>query len=69
MPWVLIRAALASPAQLAIIPLQDLLELDSEARMNTPAQTEGNWRWRFQWSQVPADLAGRLAALVQIYGR
>jgi 4-alpha-glucanotransferase len=69
MPWALIRAALASPARLAIIPLQDLLELGGEARMNTPAQTEGNWRWRFQWSQVPTDLAGRLKDLVQLYGR
>ncbi len=69
MLWALIREALASPAQLAIIPLQDLLELGAEARMNTPAQTEGNWRWRFQWSQVPTDLAARLAEFVGLYGR
>src|SRR5690606_9615606 len=47
MPWPLIRSALASPARWAIVPLQDLLTLDADHRMNTPGTTEGNWRWRF----------------------
>ena len=48
MPWPLIEAALASPAMLAVIPMQDLLELGGEARFNTPATLEGNWSWRMR---------------------
>jgi 4-alpha-glucanotransferase len=49
--------ALRSPARLAMLPFQDLLGLGSEARMNTPGTTAGNWAWRFRWEQVPADFA------------
>jgi len=69
MPWPLIRSALASPACLAVVPMQDLLELDGYNRMNTPGTSKGNWRWRFQWSQVEEGLAERLAQLNQLYGR
>jgi 4-alpha-glucanotransferase len=69
MPWALVCCALAAPANLAIIPMQDLLELGSAARMNTPSVTEGNWRWGFDWSQLPADLAPRLCHWLQYYGR
>lgn len=69
MPWPLIRAALRSIAQLAVVPLQDLLGLDSHHRMNLPGSTEGNWGWRFDWDQVPAGLAARLRRLVEEYGR
>jgi len=69
MPWPLIRATLASVAVLAVIPLQDVLALDSAHRMNTPGVAEGNWRWRFSWEQVPEDLAERLRHLVQLYER
>src|SRR5690606_37355865 len=72
MPDAMIDAAYASPAQLAIVPLQDLLGLGSEARMNRPGTTEGNWRWRFAWSDLDprvaadarrrAEASGRLAA-------
>ncbi|MDQ6968573.1 MAG: 4-alpha-glucanotransferase [Mariprofundaceae bacterium] len=48
MPWPVIRAALASPAILAIIPMQDLLELDTSARFNTPGTLKNNWCWRMQ---------------------
>ncbi len=48
MPWALIACALASPAQLAVIPMQDLLELGSEAKFNTPGTLNGNWSWRLQ---------------------
>ena len=44
--WPLIRAAAGSVAEIAIVPVQDLLELGSEARMNTPAVPQGNWSWR-----------------------
>lgn len=69
MPWPLIRSAMASPAALSIVPMQDVLALDGSHRMNVPGTTEGNWRWRFDWAQVPDDLAGRLARLASLYGR
>jgi len=69
MPWPLIRAALASVAGVAVIPLQDLLELGSEHRMNVPGVAEGNWRWRFEWEWLPDPLAGQLRALNELYGR
>jgi 4-alpha-glucanotransferase len=65
----LIRAAMTSVADLAIIPAQDLLGLGAEARMNRPGRSEGNWRWRFSWDQVSPELAGRLRRLVDLYGR
>lgn len=57
MPDTLIRAALNSPAQLAVLPFQDLLHLGADARMNTPGTTEGNWQWRFTWDQLGDDFA------------
>lgn len=50
----------ASNAWLALVPLQDLLQLDSTARMNTPGTIDGNWQWGFQWSQLPENLASVL---------
>ena len=52
MPFVLIDIALASNATLAIIPMQDILKLDSADRMNTPGTMEGNWQWHFNWTQL-----------------
>ena len=69
MPWPLIRAALASRSRLAILPMQDVLGLDSSGRMNLPGTTEGNWGWRFDWAQVEEDLALRLYQRVEMYGR
>ncbi|MDH5435836.1 MAG: 4-alpha-glucanotransferase, partial [Gammaproteobacteria bacterium] len=69
MPWSLIRCALASVARLAIIPMQDLLGLGSEGRMNTPSTTVNNWRWRFSWEQVPEDVSEKLNAMIHLYGR
>ncbi|HHM04297.1 MAG TPA: 4-alpha-glucanotransferase, partial [Gammaproteobacteria bacterium] len=69
MPWALIRAALASVATLAIVPLQDILELGSEHRMNTPGTTTGNWAWRFRWAQVSGDAVRRLRHMTGLYGR
>lgn len=68
-PWLLIRAAFASVAVFAVVPMQDVLELGSEHRMNTPGVTGGNWRWRFQWEQVPEGLENRLRRLTELYGR
>jgi 4-alpha-glucanotransferase len=69
MPWPFIRAAFASPCKLAVVPMQDLLALGNDARMNLPGTVEDNWQWRFDWSQVPDDLPGRLRDLVGTTGR
>jgi 4-alpha-glucanotransferase len=58
-PNTLLDAVYASPAHLAIVPMQDLLGLDSDTRMNTPGTTVGNWRWRLRWRDIPAGLAGQ----------
>lgn len=69
MPWPLVRAALRSVAQLAIVPWQDVLALGTEARMNIPGTVEGNWRWQFDWAQLPHDVPGRLREWLALYGR
>jgi len=69
MPWPMIRAALASVAQLAVVPMQDLLGLGRGYRMNTPGTTHGNWKWRFEWSEVSPPLVSRLRHLIALYGR
>ena len=67
--WPLIRALHASVAELTIVPAQDLLELDSSARMNTPAVPSGNWSWRAPAGSFTPALAERLAALVAVTDR
>lgn len=67
--WDLIRLALSSVGNQAIIPLQDVLGLGSEARMNVPSQAEGNWGWRYQPDALQDDLRHRLKALTETYGR
>lgn len=69
MPWPLIRCALESVARLSIIPMQDILMLGSEHRMNTPGTEQGNWTWRFIWDQLNEDLTRKLAHLTALYGR
>ena len=65
----LVRAALASVADWAILPLQDVLGLGSEARMNRPGQAAGNWTWRMRWEQIEWWLAPNLAEMTALYGR
>ena len=67
--WDLIRAAFSSVAGLAIHPMQDVLRLSAEHRMNVPGVAEGNWGWRFSWSQVDASHAEQLRRMCLIYGR
>src|SRR6266567_4910189 len=67
--WPLIRAVESSVAQFAIVPVQDLLELGSEARMNTPAVPQGNWSWRAPEAGWDGELAAKLAALVDVTDR
>jgi 4-alpha-glucanotransferase len=69
MPELLNRAALGSVAQLAVIPLQDLLALGAEARMNTPGTDRGNWLWRVPPGALTAELARHCAQLNQVFGR
>ncbi len=65
----LVRLAFASVAQLAIVPLQDALELGHEARMNLPGSAAGNWSWRVRHDALSDELAARLSDLCQLYGR
>lgn len=67
--WGMLRSAWASVADLAIAPLQDLLALDSDARMNTPATLGGNWTWRCPAGALTPTLAARLRREMKIYGR
>ena len=67
--WALIRAAYGSVAQRAIVPLQDILGLGSEARMNTPSRPEGNWAWRAPEDAFRPEIAARLARMAELSGR
>ena len=67
--WVMIRTILASIADLAIVPLQDVLGLGSEMRMNRPGTAKGNWRWRSRPQALTSALASRLRELVELYDR
>jgi 4-alpha-glucanotransferase len=67
--WSMIELALSSIAVLAIVPLQDVLELGSEARMNLPGTSEGNWSWRYERGALTDDLAARLAGATRRHGR
>lgn len=67
--WDFIRLALASVANTAIVPLQDVLGLGSEARMNIPARQGGNWGWRYRADQLSSEMKTRLAEMTEIYGR
>jgi 4-alpha-glucanotransferase len=69
MPWALVQSALASVARLAVLPMQDILELGEGSRMNTPGTMTGNWHWRFSWDQLSEQKASKLARMVRLYGR
>jgi 4-alpha-glucanotransferase len=65
----LVRAALASVARVAVLPLQDVLGLGSEARMNCPSSIFGNWEWRCTEEQLTSSTSKRLAEMCTLYGR
>ena len=67
--WEMIRAVWASVANLAVAPAQDLLGLGSEARMNLPGTTRGNWEWRLRPGQLGPEAQARLGELTRVYGR
>jgi 4-alpha-glucanotransferase len=68
-PWMLMRAAFASVAQTAVVPVQDILELGSEARMNRPGDSESNWSWRMPPGALTDEHAERIKRLAEITGR
>ena len=67
--WDFIRAVLASVANTAVVPLQDVLGLGTEARMNLPNSTAGNWAWRVKARALTSEIAARLKGLTELYGR
>ena len=67
--WTLIRACFASVANMAIVPMQDVLCLDSWARFNTPGVGEGNWAWRFRQEDMSEPLSTRLFETAELFGR
>jgi 4-alpha-glucanotransferase len=67
--WIFIRTVLASVANIAIIPVQDLLGLGSNARMNLPGTLNGNWRWRYQTGSLTKKLSEQLRTLTILYDR
>ena len=67
--FAVIKAAYASVANTTVIPLQDMLNLGTEARMNFPGKLGGNWTWRFTWEQITEDLAAVFSEMVDMYDR
>jgi 4-alpha-glucanotransferase len=67
--WAMIRALMASVADTVLIPMQDVLGLGSEARMNLPGRMGGNWKWRYERQQLRPEMASRLRALTELYDR
>jgi 4-alpha-glucanotransferase len=67
--WVFIRAVMASVAAIAIVPLQDVLGLGSEARMNLPGTVSGNWKWRYRENALTGEIKTKLRELTRIYDR
>jgi 4-alpha-glucanotransferase len=67
--WTMIRCAARSVANLCVFPMQDVLHLGSEARMNTPSAGAGNWTWRFGLHAAHPDFAAQLAAMMEMTDR
>ena len=67
--WDFIRLAWGTVADIALAPMQDILSLGSESRMNTPSVASGNWQWRFKWENVPHEVAEKLKRITTIYER
>ena len=67
--WAMIRLALGSRANQAVVPLQDLMGLGGDARMNTPGVGEGNWGWRYTEAMITSQMKRQLRELTVLYGR
>jgi 4-alpha-glucanotransferase len=70
-PWSMIKTAFQSVTKLSIIPMQDILSLDGDCRMNQPCSgsRKNHWRWKFKWEQITPDINQKLQKLVNIYDR
>ena len=67
--WDMIRMAWSSVGNIAIAPLQDILDLGTDARMNFPGKPEGNWGWRYREEMITSEVLDRLGELTELYGR
>lgn len=67
--WSFIEGALRSVAQVAVVPVQDVLNLGTEARMNLPGTSQGNWQWRLRQGQIDAGVVARLREATVLFGR
>jgi len=67
--WRFIQATMASVADVSMIPLQDVLALGSEARMNIPGRAKGNWDWRYASESITPRITARLRELTEVTGR
>ncbi len=67
--WEVIRLALASTADLAVIPMQDYLGLGTEARINMPSTLGGNWTWRMKKGAFTPEIRKRCRQMNRLYGR
>ncbi len=67
--WAMIRAAISSVARLCVVPLQDVLNLGGDSRMNIPSQPRGNWRWRFPEQLLKPEVAQKIALLTEVADR
>jgi 4-alpha-glucanotransferase len=67
--WSFIQAIMTSVAQICLIPLQDVLDLGTEARMNVPGRAKGNWDWRYSSNAITSKLTSRLRDLTEVSGR
>ncbi len=67
--WVFVRMAMMSVANTVIIPMQDVLGLGADSRMNLPSTSEGNWRWRLTPQAINDDVIARLRDVTEVYGR
>jgi 4-alpha-glucanotransferase len=69
MNWVMIRTLMASVADTVLFPLQDVLGVGSEGRMNLPGSSSGHWRWRFRNERLTVGASARLKLLAETYER
>lgn len=67
--WDMIRACYGSVSTMAVVPLQDVMNLDNWARMNTPGIAAGNWQWRYTDDMLSDDIKGHLGYVTELYGR
>lgn len=67
--WAMTRLAMSSVSFLSVLPMQDILMLDSSARMNIPGTVNNNWLWRYNWSQVNSEMIANLSHLMMLYQR